>query len=71
VLSVGNAIGAIGQKGMYIFMGLGCRCDLRIYRSIETKDLKKLLAYSSLAHVGLMQLERYTLTLDGLRGTHK
>jgi NADH-quinone oxidoreductase subunit M len=31
------------------------------------KDLKKLLAYSSLAHVGLIA-GTYTLTIDGLRG---
>jgi NADH-quinone oxidoreductase subunit M len=32
------------------------------------KDLKKLLAYSSLAHVGLIAAGTYTLTIDGLRG---
>jgi NADH-quinone oxidoreductase subunit M len=31
------------------------------------KDLKKLLAYSSLAHVGLIAQDLY-LTIDGLRG---
>jgi NADH-quinone oxidoreductase subunit M len=36
--------------------------------SFETKDLKKLLAYSSLAHVGLIAAGAYTLTIDGLRG---
>jgi NADH-quinone oxidoreductase subunit M len=51
---------------MYIFIGLELQ-GVRIYRSIETKDLKKLLAYSSLAHVGLIA-GTYTLTLDGLRG---
>jgi NADH-quinone oxidoreductase subunit M len=42
-----------------------------IYGSIvalRQKDLKKLLAYSSLAHVGLIAAGIYTLTLDGLRG---
>ncbi len=42
-----------------------------IYGSIvalRQKDLKKLLAYSSLAHVGLIASGCYTLTLDGLNG---
>ncbi len=42
-----------------------------IYGSIvalRQKDLKKLLAYSSLAHVGLIASGAYTLTLDGFRG---
>lgn len=42
-----------------------------IYGSIvalRQKDLKKLLAYSSLAHVGLIAAGTYTLTIDGLRG---
>src|SRR5690606_9181889 len=42
-----------------------------IYGSIlalKQQDLKKLLAYSSLAHVGLIAAGAYTLTLDGLRG---
>lgn len=42
-----------------------------IYGSIlalKQKDLKKLLAYSSLAHVGLIAAGAYTLTLDGFRG---
>ncbi len=42
-----------------------------IYGSIlalRQKDLKKLLAYSSLAHVGLIAAGCYTLTLDGLSG---
>jgi NADH-quinone oxidoreductase subunit M len=42
-----------------------------IYGSIvalRQKDLKKLLAYSSFAHVGLIAAGSYTLTLDGLRG---
>ena len=42
-----------------------------IYGSIvalRQKDLKKLLAYTSLAHVGLIAAGCYTLTLDGLSG---
>jgi NADH-quinone oxidoreductase subunit M len=42
-----------------------------IYSSIvalRQKDLKKLLAYSSLAHVGLIAAGCYTLTADGLSG---
>ena len=36
--------------------------------AIRQKDLKKLLAYSSLAHVGLIAAGLYTLSLDGFRG---
>ncbi|RZJ73351.1 NuoM family protein [Flavobacterium sp.] len=36
--------------------------------ALRQKDLKKLLAYSSLAHVGLIAAGAYTLTADGLRG---
>lgn len=36
--------------------------------ALKQKDLKKLLAYSSLAHVGLIAAGSYTLTIDGLRG---
>jgi NADH-quinone oxidoreductase subunit M len=53
----------------YIFIGLGIVGV--IYGSIvalRQNDLKKLLAYSSLAHVGLIAAGTYTLTLDGLRG---
>ncbi len=42
-----------------------------IYGSIvalRQKDLKKLLAYSSLAHVGLIAAGCYTLTVDGMVG---
>lgn len=42
-----------------------------IYGSIvalRQKDLKKLLAYSSLAHVGLIAAGCYTLTIDGFTG---
>ena len=54
---------------LFIFVGLGIAGV--IYGSIvalRQKDLKKLLAYSSLAHVGLIAAGTYTLTLDGLRG---
>jgi NADH-quinone oxidoreductase subunit M len=54
---------------MYILIGL-CIAGV-IYGSIlalKQDDLKKLLAYSSLAHVGLIAAGAYTLTLDGLRG---
>jgi NADH-quinone oxidoreductase subunit M len=57
------------KEYMYIFIGLGLAGV--IYGSIvalKQKDLKKLLAYSSLAHVGLIAAGTYTLTLDGLRG---
>ena len=54
---------------MHIFIGLSIAGV--IYGSIvalRQKDLKKLLAYSSLAHVGLIAAGAYTLTLDGLKG---
>lgn len=57
------------KEYMYVFIGLGIAGV--IYGSIvalSQKDLKKLLAYSSLAHVGLIAAGSYTLTLDGLRG---
>jgi NADH-quinone oxidoreductase subunit M len=57
------------KEYMFIFIGLGIAGV--IYGSIvalRQKDLKKLLAYSSLAHVGLIAAGTYTLTLDGLRG---
>lgn len=57
------------QKYMFVLVGL-CVAGV-IYGSIlalKQKDLKKLLAYSSLAHVGLIAAGTYTLTLDGLRG---
>ena len=55
----------------YIPVLLGLGIAGVIYGSIvalRQKDLKKLLAYSSLAHVGLIAAGAYTLTLDGLRG---
>jgi NADH-quinone oxidoreductase subunit M len=54
---------------MPILLGLGIAGV--IYGSIvalRQKDLKKLLAYSSLAHVGLIAAGCYTLTIDGLSG---
>ena len=54
---------------IYILLGFGIAGV--IYGSIvalRQKDLKKLLAYSSLAHVGLIAAGTYTLTLDGLKG---
>jgi len=53
----------------YILIGL-CVAGV-IYGSIlalKQNNIKKLLAYSSLAHVGLIAAGTYTLTLDGLRG---
>ncbi|MCM0665234.1 complex I subunit 4 family protein [Flavobacterium tyrosinilyticum] len=58
------------KEYMTIFIALGIAGV--IYGSIvalRQKDLKKLLAYSSLAHVGLIAAGSYTLTLDGLRGS--
>ena len=57
------------KQFMFIFIGLGIAGV--IYGSIvalRQKDLKKLLAYSSLAHVGLIAAGIYTLNLDGFRG---
>ena len=53
----------------YIFIAIGIVGV--IYGSIialRQKDLKRLLAYSSPAHVGLIAAGTYTLTLDGFRG---
>lgn len=38
------------------------------FLALKQNNLKKLLAYSSLAHVGLIAAGAYTLTLDGLSG---
>jgi NADH-quinone oxidoreductase subunit M len=57
------------KQYLYVFVGLGIAGV--IYGSIvalRQKDLKRLLAYSSLAHVGLIAAGCYTLTLDGLKG---
>ncbi|OOV28503.1 NADH-quinone oxidoreductase subunit M [Flavobacterium sp. LM5] len=63
-------LGRIAAKEyMPIFIAIGIAGV--IYGSIvalRQKDLKKLLAYSSLAHVGLIAAGAYTLTIDGLRG---
>jgi NADH-quinone oxidoreductase subunit M len=53
----------------YILVGL-CVAGV-IYGSVlalKQNNLKKLLAYSSLAHVGLIAAGAYTLTQDGFRG---
>ncbi|GIZ09319.1 NuoM family protein [Flavobacterium sp. UMI-01] len=55
----------------YINIMIGLGIAGVIYGSIvalRQKDLKKLLAYSSLAHVGLIAAGAYALNLDGLRG---
>ncbi|MFY0482653.1 complex I subunit 4 family protein [Flavobacterium sp. PLA-1-15] len=60
---------AAAKEYMTIFIALGIAGV--IYGSIvalRQKDLKKLLAYSSLAHVGLIAAGTYTFNLDGLRG---
>lgn len=57
------------KEYMNIFIGLGIAGV--IYGSIvalRQKDIKKLLAYSSLAHVGLIAAGTYALNLDGFRG---
>jgi NADH-quinone oxidoreductase subunit M len=62
-------IAAVAAKTYYnTFRPWYCWGNLRVYSRLKTKDLKKLLAYSSLAHVGLIAAGTYTLTLDGLRG---
>ena len=55
----------------FMFVAIGLGIAGVIYGSIvalRQNDLKKLLAYSSLAHVGLIAAGCYTLTLDGFRG---
>ena len=57
------------KHNKYIFISL-CVAGV-IYGSIlalKQNNIKKLLAYSSLAHVGLIAAGTYTLTLDGFRG---
>lgn len=57
------------KEYQFVFIGLGISGV--IYGSIvalRQNNLKKLLAYSSLAHVGLIAAGTYTLSLDGLRG---
>lgn len=59
----------VAKEYLNFFVGLGIAGV--IYGSIlalKQKDLKRLLAYSSLAHVGLIAAGTYTITLDGLRG---
>lgn len=53
----------------YVIIGLALAGV--VYGSIvalKQKDLKKLLAYSSLAHVGLIAAGCYAMNMDGLRG---
>ena len=60
-------LAAIEYKNIFIALSIAGV----IYGSIvalRQKDLKKLLAYSSLAHVGLIAAGAYTLTIDGLKG---
>jgi len=57
------------KEYMDVFIALGLAGV--IYGSIvalRQKDIKKLLAYSSLAHVGLIAAGTYALNIDGLRG---
>ena len=57
------------KEFMYIAIGLGIAgVNYGSILAIRQKDLKRLLAYSSLAHVGLIAAGAYSLTLDGLRG---
>lgn len=59
----------VTKNGVEILTGLGIAGV--IYGSIialRQNNLKKLLAYSSLAHVGLIAAGVYSVTLDGLRG---
>jgi NADH-quinone oxidoreductase subunit M len=63
-------IAPLTAKG-YQYALIGLSIAGVIYGSIvalRQKDLKKLLAYSSLAHVGLIAAGAYSLTMDGLRG---
>jgi NADH-quinone oxidoreductase subunit M len=56
---------------MYMGIFVGLSVAGVVYGSIvalKQRNVKKLLAYSSLAHVGLIAAGAYTLTLDGLRG---
>ena len=55
----------------YINIVIGLGIAGVIYGSIvalRQKNIKRLLAYSSLAHVGLIAAGAYSLTLDGMRG---
>jgi NADH-quinone oxidoreductase subunit M len=56
---------------MYMPFLIGISIAGVVYGSIialKQRNIKKLLAYSSLAHVGLIAAGVYTLSLDGLRG---
>ncbi len=58
---------AIEYKNWWIGLGLAGVIYGAIV-ALRQKDLKKLLAYSSLSHVGIIAAGIYTLSLDGLRG---
>ncbi len=63
-------IAPLGAKGLMPYL-IALSIAGVIYGSIvalRQKDLKKLLAYSSLAHVGLIAAGCYALSLDGFRG---
>ncbi len=63
-------IAPLGAKGLMPYI-IGLSIAGVLYGSIvalRQKDLKRLLAYSSLAHVGLIAAGCYTLSLDGFRG---
>ncbi len=56
---------------LFIYIAIGLSIAGVVYGSIvalKQRNLKKLLAYSSLSHVGLIAAGIYTLSLDGLRG---
>jgi NADH-quinone oxidoreductase subunit M len=58
---------AIEYKSLWIGLGLAGVIYGAVV-ALRQKDLKKLLAYSSLSHVGIIAAGIYTLSLDGLRG---
>jgi NADH-quinone oxidoreductase subunit M len=58
---------AIEYKNWWIGLGLAGVIYGAVV-ALRQKDLKKLLAYSSLSHVGIIAAGIYTLSLDGLRG---
>jgi NADH-quinone oxidoreductase subunit M len=52
---------------MYIFISLGIAGVIWFHSCFTPKDLKKLLAYSLISHVGLIAQDLYP-HFDGLRG---
>jgi len=58
---------AIAYQNWWIGLGLAGVIYGAIV-ALRQKDMKKLLAYSSLSHVGIIAAGIYTLSLDGLRG---